>query len=110
MSKEVEIAQGGNTQLTLTASSAYGLPAIASLRIFPLDGQALPATEAPSGMAKRMGWDDEWVDIYTLSGVKVGSATQRQLGISLGARSAAVVVLPNCVGVTPNIVRKQRLK
>ena len=54
--------------------------------------------------------EDDRIEVYSLSGVLLGVTTQSALGISLGDKSSAVVVLPNCVGGTPNIVRKQRLK
>ena len=53
---------------------------------------------------------DAMVDIYSLSGRFVRRTTERQLGLSLGSRESVVVFLPNCVGGTPNIVRKVRLK
>ena len=49
-------------------------------------------------------------DLYDLSGRYITTLSQHQLGVSLGSRESAVVVLPNCVGGTPNIVRKHRLK
>lgn len=110
MTKEVEIDGGGNYTLTLTSTSIGGLPNIMSLRIFPLDGQGTPVENDLTGIEDRVIEDNNVVAIYSLSGKRIRSTTERQLGISLGARSSAVVMLPNCVGGTPYIVRKQRLK
>jgi len=108
---DIEITQPGNHELLLTATGNTGLPDITSLRVFPLEGQDAPLPSDLTGItSQRIGDDDEMVDVYSLSGVFVRRVPQSQLGISLGARSSAVVSLPNCVGGTLYIVRKQRLK
>ena len=118
---DIEIAQSGSHVLQLTATGITGLPDITSLRVFPLEGQAVPSAADLTGISsQRIGGDDDMVEIYSLSGVFVRRMPQSQLGISLGTRSSAVVTLPrsalplglskNCVGGTPYIVRKQRLK
>lgn len=87
-----------------------GLPDIASLRIFPLDGQALPAEGDLTDVAGV--WNEGWnvLEVYSLSGRLLYRTSESRLGVSLGKRSSAIMVLPNCVGGTPYIVRKQRLK
>ena len=107
----VDIVQTGPQRVCLSAVTTKGLPSDITLRVFPLAGQMVPGEgltdgvqlyEAPAG--------DAVVDIYSLSGRFVRRTTERQLGLSLGSRESAVVLLPNCVGGTPNIVRKVRLK
>ena len=110
LTKEIELTDGNDYTLTLTSVSNGGLPNISELRIFPLTGQYIPTESNPNGITEQYAVNDEPVNIYTLSGKFVGTATERQLGFSLGGRTSAVVMLPNCVGGTPNIVRKQRLK
>ncbi len=111
LKQDIEVAENGNQTLMLTATSKYGLPDIAWLRIFPLEGQIAPSLSDATGIKnQRIGNDDEMVDVYSLSGVFIRRVPQSQLGFSLGNRSSAVVALPNCVGGTPYIVRKQRLK
>ena len=76
------------------------------------EGQALPSPVDPTGVNAVFAADsdDETVELYTLSGVFVRCTKRSQLGLSSLAGSPAVVVLPNSVGGTPYIVRKQRLK
>lgn len=108
---DIEIAQSGNHLLQLTATGTAGLPDIASLRIFPLEGQAAPSIADMTGVCSQHITDDDGVvNVYSLSGVFIRSIPQSQLGISWGDKSAAIVALPNCVGGMPYIVRKQRLK
>ena len=108
---DIVISEPGSHLLELVATSATGLPLISSLRVFPLEGQALPTAADVTGVGSRSGEEeDAMMDVYTLGGVLVRQASLSQLGISLGRRSSAVVVLPNWVGGTPYIVRKHRLK
>jgi len=108
---DIDVKEAGSRVLQLTATSATGLPEISSLRIFPLEGQAVPSSVDMSGIDYiHHNSGDEMVGMYSLSGMFIRSMPQSQLGFSLGLRSSAVVVLPNCVGGTPYIVRKQRLK
>lgn len=108
---DIEITEPGNHELRLTATSMSGLPDISALRIFPLDGQAVPLAADHTGIISHQdAGDEEIVDVYSLSGMFVRSIPRSQLRFSLGKRSSAVVVLPNSVGGTPYIVRKQRLK
>lgn len=111
MTKEVEINETGNLSLTLTANYSAGLPSVKSLRIFPLEGQAVPEQGVVDAI-HAYGNDNSptLYDLYDLSGRYITTLSQHQLGVSLGSRESAVVVLPNCVGGTPNIVRKHRLK
>ena len=110
-SLDIVIPEPGTHLLELVATSSTGLPVISSLRVFPLEGQALPTTADVTGVGTRFGEDKNvMIDVYTLGGVFVRQVPLSQLGISLGQRSSAVVVLPNCVGGTPYIVRKHRLK
>lgn len=107
---DIEVPQTGNHILTLTATGTSGLPDIVSLRIFPLDGQALPAEGDLTDVADV--WNEGWnvLEVYSLSGRLLYRTSESRLGVSLGKQSSAVMVLPNCVGGTPYIVRKQRLK
>lgn len=107
---DIETAQAGQYTLQLVATGSTGLPDIASLRIFPLEGQTVPSQTDITGISPVCEEKDDRIEVYSLSGVLLGVTTQSALGISLGDKSSAVVVLPNCVGGTPNIVRKQRLK
>ncbi len=108
---DIEAQQAGNHVLQLTATSTKGLPDIASLRVFPLEGQAVPEQGHLTGVREtRNDNGDEVVEVYNLSGVLLYRTTLSQLGIPLGGKSSAVVFLPNCVGGTPYIVRKHRLK
>ena len=112
--KEIEVPRAGTMALELKSTSAVGLPAISWLRIFPMEGQTVPAAAELTGVDKVVATDGEWVDVYSLSGTKLRSVRRSQLGVELGLREAAVVVWPRsdayCVGGTPYIVRKQRLK
>jgi len=108
---DIETQQAGNCMIQLTASSTKGLPDITLLRVFPLDGQTVLEQGDLSGIRladKEKGTDT--VGVYSLSGILLFQTTLSELGISLGDKASAVVVLPNSVGDTPNIVRKQRLK
>ena len=110
LKRDIEISESGNTELSLTATSSYGLPDIAWLRIYPLEQQPLPSLANLTGISSLQTSDDEVVEVYSLSGKLLRRLPASQLGFSLGDRTSAVVVLPNCVGGTPYIVRKQRLK
>lgn len=109
--KEIEIPTAGEYELKIMAAGIFGIPSIKILRIFPLDQQQVPIQRIVDGV----GWndmDDEnvEVDVYNLAGQWLYRCGARQLGVTLGDRESAVVSLPNCVGGTPNIVRKHRLK
>lgn len=105
------VPEAGIRKVVLTSTSSKGLPDIHSLRVFPLDGQALPAESSANGIEDLCtDYKDETLDVYSMSGVFLYSAKASQLGVSLGSKPSAVVFLPNCVGETPNIVRKHRLK
>ena len=107
----VDIDEPGLRKIKLSAIMTKGLPDIKSLMVFPLDGQSLPFEGLADGISFADYEDSDYVvDIYSLSGRFVRRTTERQLGLSLGSRESAVVLLPNCVGETPNIVRKVRLK
>ena len=110
LKRDIEISESGNTELSLTATSSYGLPDIAWLRIYPLEQQPVPSLANLTGISSLQTSDDEVVEVYSLSGKLLRRLLASQLGVSLGDRTSAVVVLPNCVGGTPYIVRKQRLK
>lgn len=118
---DIEIKQAGNHVLRLISTSLSGLPDITSLNIFPLEGQPTPMTADQTGISCLRHNDQEgMVEVYTLSGQFVCRVPQSHLGISLGGKTSAVVRLirspkpfilsMNCVGGTPYIVRKQRLK
>ena len=108
--RDIEMSESGNAEFSLTATSSYGLPDITWLRIYPLEQQPLPSPANLTGISSQQTCDDEMVEVYSLSGMFLRRLPASQLGFSLGDRPSAVVVLPNCVGGTPNIVRKQRLK
>jgi len=111
LKQDIEINETGDMTLTLTATGDYGLPDIAWLRIFSLEGQEAPTPTDLAGVSSlRRHLENEMVEVYSIDGVYMGRMPQDQLGVSLGKRSSAVVALPNCVGGTPYIVRKQRLK
>ena len=107
----IDIADTGIKRIRLTAATTKGLPTITAFRVFPLAGQMVPGEGMTDGIRIYDEEDgDAMVDIYSLSGRFVRRTTERQLGLSLGSRESVVVFLPNCVGGTPNIVRKVRLK
>ncbi len=120
LEKDIEVKEAGAYELMLTATNNNGLPEIEWLRIFPLEGQSAPTPSDVNGIVNMQADGDEMVGIYSLSGILLDTMPLSQLGISLGDKEAAVVVLPdsrrasqsarNCVGATPNIVRKLRLK
>ena len=107
---DIEIPETGYQVLTLTANGSSTIPDIASLRIFPLDGQDLPITDKATSIATPRENSDGIIEVYSLSGIFLYRSTSSESGIWLGDKSSAVVVLPNSVGGTPYIVRKQRLK
>lgn len=118
---DITVAQPGNHTLQMVASTQAGLPTISYLRIFPLEGQALPTSADLSGIDSQPTADaDETAAVYSLSGTYLGTVPLSLLKGSLGDRPSAVVALPasgvwsglpiNSVGGTPYIVRKQRLK
>ena len=107
---DIEIPRAGTHLLQLAAIGTSGLPDIVSLRVFPLEGQAVPMQTDATGVSSTFVEPDARVNVYSLSGVLLYSTTQSALGIALGNRSSAVVTLPNRAGTaTPCIVRK-RLK
>ncbi len=107
---DIEISRAGTHLLQLAAIGTSGLPDIVSLRVFPLEGQAVPMQTDATGVSSAFVEPDARVNVYSLSGVLLYSTTQSALGIALGNRSSAVVTLPNRAGTaTPCIVRK-RLK
>lgn len=111
MKKEIVIPTAGDYELKMIATSIYGLPTVNVLRIFPLEQQPVPEQRETNGvfLAKYNDGDGQ-VDVYSLTGQWLYRCDVRQVGISLGNRESAVVMFPNCVGGTPNIVRKHRLK
>ena len=108
--KEVEFSDSGNYTITLTSIFTGGLPSVRSLRLFPLEGQPLPVEGDATRIKEQYDNAEEQLSIYTLSGQYVGTSTKSQLGISMGEKTSAIVVLPYRVGGTPHIVRKQRQK
>lgn len=111
LKRDVEIGKIGKMAFLLTATSKNGLPDVGWLRIFPLEGQPVPSAVDPTGVKDSyIAFNDETMDLYTLSGMFVRSVPRSQLGLSPDDRPSAVVVLPNSVGGTPYIVRKHRLK
>lgn len=111
MKKEFEISTEGEYELKITATSIAGIPKINMLRIFPLEQQQVPEQGKVDGIfGTASEVDDYQVNVYSLEGQWLYRMSASLLGVSLGKRESAVVVLPNCVGGTPNIVRKHRLK
>ena len=101
---DIEIEQPGIYTLQLIATGTKGLPSITALRVFPLEGQALPSHDGHTGISDRQNTvDDGIVDVYSLSGVFVRSMPQSQLTFPMGNRPSSVVTL----GRTPYIVRKR---
>ena len=107
---DIELSEPGDHVLQLTAILSSGLPDISSLHVFPLEGQSTPTQGNLTGVSAVCDGIDEDVWVYSLSGIFLYCTGQSELGIRLGEKSSAVVVLPNSVGGTPYIVRKQRLK
>ena len=107
---DIELTEPGHHVLQLISTSNSGLPDISMLRVFPLEGQAAPTSGDPAGISSVSDEVEEEVWVYSLSGMLLRRLPQSALGIKLGERSSAVVVLPNSVGGTPYIVRKHRLK
>lgn len=107
---DFEIANDGNHVVQLIATSNYGLPDITSMRIFPLDGQPVPELNDVTEVTNLLNVSQDVVEVYSTTGILLYRTNESQLGFSLGNRSSATVVLPKCVGGTPYIVRKQRLK
>lgn len=107
---DMEATAPGNYELRLVATRAAGLPVVKTLRIFPLDGQPTPSASDLTAVSDLRHDSPEMLEVYSLSGVLVAKTSSASLGIRLGSRTSAVVALPNCVGGTPYIVRKQRLK
>ena len=108
---DIEVTHTGNQELILTAINNTGLPDIEWMRVFPLDGQTVPSQNDLTAIRPTTLDDgNDVVGVYSLSGILLYRTTASQLGISLDGKSSAVVFLPNSVGGTPNIVRKQRLK
>ncbi len=111
---EIDITKTGTNSLKLKASNNGGIPTIHSFRVFPLEGQQLP--EEVEGWATSINTlptagESEMVEIYSLTGVLVGRMTREEAGLPESWNGQPrVVSLPNSVGGTPNIVRKQRLK
>lgn len=111
LKRDIEIGKTGKMSFLMIATSRNGLPDVGWLRIFPLEGQPVPSAVDPTGVRDRyVAFNDETMDLYTLSGMFVRSVSRSQLGLSPDDRLSAVVVLPNSVGGTPYIVRKHRLK
>ena len=48
---DIEVSEVGSHILQLTATSLSGLPEISSLRVFPLEGQAVPAQDDLTGIS-----------------------------------------------------------
>jgi hypothetical protein len=110
VTEDIEIGEAGEKEIKLVATGSKGLPNIEWLRVFPLDGQAVPSNPDATGVSASMSGGDDEVDVFSLSGVWLKRVPQSQLGISVGDKASAVVASPNCVGGTPYIVRKHRLK
>jgi arabinogalactan endo-1,4-beta-galactosidase len=68
LTKDIEVQEAGIRILQLTATSTTGLPDISSLRVFPLDGQPVPAAEELSGIMTIKEMPD-FTLYYDLNGV-----------------------------------------
>ncbi len=112
--QEIEVKEAGMLQLKLKATNTAGVPEFHSLRIYPLEGQEIPVEKGstPDGIEEVETIDSETiVEVYSLSGTLVGRMTAAEAGLPKSwDGQSRVMFLPNCVGGTPNIVRKQRLK
>ncbi|MCR5393954.1 MAG: glycosyl hydrolase 53 family protein [Bacteroidales bacterium] len=106
ISYDIEVPQAGLRTITLQGNSYFGLPDIAWLRVLPLDDQPLPVPGSQSAISSLSADDDPLLDVYTLSGVWLRTERQSQLGISMGDRSSALLVLPGSTDGAPNIVRR----
>lgn len=107
---KINVKTAGMNEIKFVSTNTKGLPEINSLVIFPMEGQQLPTLADATGIENIKETEDEIVEVYSLSGVLQFKTSASQLGVSLGAKSSGVFVLPNSVGGTPYIVRKQRLK
>ncbi len=103
---DIEVPKAGNGILQLVATSRSGLPDISSVRIFPLEGQALPAQADVTAVTSITGGSDAEVYVYSMNGTFIYRTTQSALGVRLGNRPSAVVYLPNSGFSSPVIVRK----
>ncbi len=99
MKRDIEVSPTGTMELSLMATGAMGLPDIAWLRIFPLEGQPLPVPANLTAVAVPSADDGDSVEVYTLTGIRIGCLPLSALDISLGNRSAAVVTLPHIVSI-----------
>ncbi len=104
---DMEAAEAGKHTLQMKALYSSKLPDIASLRIFPLDGQTVPKQTDITGITSTHFVSDEAVSVYSLSGVLLYNTTLSALGITLGDKTSAVVVLPDSSDGMPRIVRKK---
>lgn len=106
--KEIEVKESGLTLLKLSARNNAGLPEFNFLRIYPLENQPLPEIGSVTGIETTdcVSGDDP-VDVYSLSGILLRRTTARAAGMPERWDGRPQV---NCVGGTPYIVRKHRLK
>ncbi len=108
---DIEVKEVGEKELVFVATSSTGLPEVEWLRVFPLEGQAVALGEQTEVEAI---YDEEWVEVYSLSGMRLCRAQLSQLGVLPFAGASKVVTLSsslmNCLGGIPYILRKQRLK
>ncbi len=120
---ECEVSQAGDYVLRLEALNITGMPRLHDLHVYPVDGQSLPEViDNPLlGISEQsLVHANDVVEVYSLKGILLGRMTAREAGLSAGwdgqprvvvlSRSARSLLPMNCVGGTPNIVRKQRLK
>ncbi len=112
--QEIEVKESGEVKLVLKATNTAGLPVFHALRVYPLEGQEIPEEKgaAPDGIEELEVVNGETlVEVYTLSGTLLGRMTAAEAGLPASwDGQSRVMFLPNSVGGTPNIVRKQRLK
>ncbi len=114
LKKDIEVTSTGAQVLRIIAKNDYGLPEISWIRIFPMEEQEAPIYTDHTGITCYDDSTDDWVGIYSLSGMLIHRLRQSQLNGLLDDKSSTVVLFPrsvwNCVGGTPYIVRKLRLK
>ena len=106
---DIDANSTGYNELQLTATGIFGLPDISALRIFPLEGQPLPASAEPTAIDRQPSANAQ-VEVYSLTGLLLCTTTEAELGLSLGTRPSAVVTLPPTArrgNATIAIVRKK---
>lgn len=103
----------GLKRFSIVASSGSQTPSIKKLSVLPLEGQTLPLKYDVNSIEEHTvseGAAPLLLDIYSLTGVFLRTVPASEVNVPENFSGPAVMFLPNCIGGTPNIVRKHRLK